>query len=59
MSPFNIFGVDYDDFLWNKSASVWSVGDNIRVHVLAASIGLLVALALSLRPFFRSLRRYL
>ena len=59
LSPFNIFGIDYDDFIWNKAASVWIPGENIGVHALAAAIGLLAALLLSLRPFFRALRRYL
>ncbi len=59
LSPFNIFGIDYDDILWNKTASVWTLGENIGVHALAAAIGLLLSLLLSLRPFYRALRRYL
>ncbi len=58
LSPFNLAGIDFDDWISPSSTHPGGPGDNLLFHARCAVSFLLVGLLLHVRPFFRSIRRY-
>ena len=58
LSPFNLSGIDFDDWIKPSSTHPGGPGDNLLFHAAWAVSFLLVGILLHVRPFFRSLRRY-
>ena len=58
LSPFNLSGIDFDDWITRTSTHPGGPGDNLLFHAHCAVSFLLVGLLLHVRPFFRSIRRY-
>jgi hypothetical protein len=59
LSPFNLAGIDFDDYVKASSTSPGRWGPNIRFHALWAAASLALGLALNAVPFARSLKKYL
>ena len=59
LSPFNLAGIDFDDFVKPSSTASARWGGNIAFHALWAASALALGLALNAIPFVKSLRRYL
>ena len=58
LSPFNLAGIDFDDWIKRTSTHPGGPGDNLLFHARWAVSALLVGLLLHVRPFLRSLRAY-
>lgn len=58
LSPFNLAGIDFDDWIKRTSTHPGGPGDNLLFHARWAVSALLVGFLLHLRPFLRSLRSY-
>ena len=56
--PFNLAGIDFDDWIKRTSTHPGGLGDNLLFHARWAVSALLVGLLLHARPFLRSLRAY-
>ena len=59
LSPFNLAGIDFDDYVKPSSTSPGRWGPNIRFHALWAVSALALGLALNAIPFAKSLKKYL
>ena len=59
LSPFNLAGIDFDDFVKPSSTAAARWGGNISFHAVWAASALALGLALNAVPFVKSLRRYL
>ena len=59
LSPFNLAGIDFDDFVVPSSTAAARWGGNIVFHAVWAASALALGLALNAIPFVKSLRRYL
>ena len=59
LSPFNLSGIDFDDWITPSSTHPGGPGDNLLFHARCAVSFLLVGLLLHAVPFVRSLKKYL
>ena len=59
LSPFNLAGIAFDDYVMPNSAVAARWGGNISFHAVCAAVALALGLALNAVPFVKSLRKYL